>query len=220
MTLCSAGLLTVSIYDLSESLLTNYSVAPQNADIKGPRNPGPLRSAPLVRSLSDSLGALKVAVWVEHKLLGRALVEVLVALRSLIERDDRGVDGPGDLGPVVEDRHHQLPVVLHDRALAGVERVALGPAEPDADLERPLLGLGVRGARVAGDVEARDAHSAAGARDAHDGVEDRRRSLDCVRSVRARLEAYGVHRTVHLGFAHDLGDLVTKLRSFRDVYGL
>src|SRR5215213_9811384 len=132
MTLCSAGLLIVSIYDLSESLLTNYSVAPQNADIKGtkrgPGNPGPLRSAPLMRSLSDSLGALKLTVWVEHKLLGRTLVEVLVALRSLIERDDRGVDGPGDLGPVVEDRHHQLPVVLHNRALAGVERVALGPA--------------------------------------------------------------------------------------------
>src|SRR3712207_2249418 len=75
-------------------------------------------SAPLVRPLSGFLGALKVAVWVEHELLGRTLVEVLVALRSLVERDDRGVYGPGDLGPVVEDRHHQLPVVLHDRALA------------------------------------------------------------------------------------------------------
>src|SRR5215212_11994607 len=100
-------------------------------------------SAPLVRSLLDSLGALKVAMWVEHELLGRALVEVLVALRSLIERDDCGVDGPGDLGPIVEDRHHQLAVVLHDRALAGVEGVAHGPAEPEPDLERPLLGLGV-----------------------------------------------------------------------------
>src|SRR5215212_1103461 len=179
---------------------------------RGPGFPGPLGSAPLVRSLSGSLGALKLAVWVEHKLLGRTLVEVLVALRSLLERDDRGVDGPGDLGPVVEDRHHQLPVVLHNRALAGVERVALGPAEPDADLERPLLGLGVRGARVAGYVEARDAHSAAGARDAHDGVEDRRRSLYCVRSVRARLKAYGVHRAVDLGDAEDLGDLVMQLR--------
>src|SRR5215207_393134 len=207
-------------YRTSATASSVGSENPQISDELSVRKRGGMLSAPLMRSLSGSLGALKLTVWVEHELLGRTLVEVLVALRSLIERDDRGVDGPGDLGPVVEDRHHQLPVVLHDRALAGVERVALGPAEPDADLERPLLGLGVRGARVAGDVEARDAHSAAGARDAHDGVEDRRRSLDCVRSVRARLEAYGVHRTVHLGFAHDLGDLVTKLRSFRDVYGL
>src|SRR5215212_4467931 len=170
-----------------------------------------------MRSLSDSLGALKLTVWVEHKLLGRTLVEVLVALRSLIERDDRGVDGPGDLGPVVEDRHHQLPVVLHDRALAGVEGVALGPAEPDADLERPLLGLGVRGARVAGDVQARYAHSAAGARDVHGGVEDRRRSLHCVGSVPARLEAYGVHRAVDLGLAEYLGDLLLKRCLHTDV---
>src|SRR5215208_5966252 len=127
MTLCSAGLLTVSIYDLSESLSTNYSVTPQNADKKGAGiSRPPSRSAPLMRLLSGSLGALKVAVWVEHELLGRTLVEVLVALRSLVERDDRGVDGPGDLGSVVEDRHHQLPVVLHNRALAGVRRVALG----------------------------------------------------------------------------------------------
>jgi hypothetical protein len=29
----------------------------------------------------------------------------------------------------VQDRHHQLPVVAHDRALAGRERERLGPAQ-------------------------------------------------------------------------------------------
>src|SRR5215210_8989753 len=129
MTLCSAGLLIVSIPQPFRIVRDKSITSCSGEDGKR----GRISPAPLVRSLSDSLGALKVAVWVEHILLGRALVEVLVALRSLVERNDRGVDGPGDLGPVVEDRHHQIPVVLHNRALAGVERVALGPAEPDAD---------------------------------------------------------------------------------------
>jgi hypothetical protein len=50
----------------------------------------------------------------------------------------------GDLGLVVQDAHHQAAVVLHDRALAREERVALGPAEAEPDLERPLLRLRVR----------------------------------------------------------------------------
>src|SRR3712207_8706171 len=44
-----------------------------------------------------------------------------------------------DLGLVVQDAHHQAAVVLHHRALAREERVALGPAEAEPYLERPLL---------------------------------------------------------------------------------
>ena len=65
--------------------------------------------------------------------LRRALVEVLVALRGLVEGDHRRVDGLGDLDLVVEDRLHQAAVVAHHRALAGRERVRLRPAEADAD---------------------------------------------------------------------------------------
>src|SRR5688572_2561621 len=123
--------------------------------------------------MSPSLSAVlrvDVAVRVEDVLLGRALVEVLVALGGLIKGDDRGVDGVGDVGLVVQDAHHQAAVVLLDRALTGEEGVALGPTETEADLERALLGLWIGRARVAGHVQTRYAQGAAGPRDGLDGV--------------------------------------------------
>ena len=67
-----------------------------------------------------------------------------VAPRRVVERDRRRVDRLGDLHPVVQDRHHQLAVVAHDRALAGGEGVRLGPAEADPDGQRAVLGRLVR----------------------------------------------------------------------------
>src|SRR6185437_15774684 len=69
-------------------------------------------------------------VGVEDELLGDAAVEVLVALRSFVERDHRGVDGLGDVGLVVEDHLHQPAVVAHHRTLPGGEALGLGPARP------------------------------------------------------------------------------------------
>src|SRR5258708_7116876 len=71
------------------------------------------------------------AVGVDDELFGGAFVEVLVALGGVVEGDGGDVDGFGDLDLVVEDALHQGAVVLHDGALAGVERVALGPAQAD-----------------------------------------------------------------------------------------
>src|SRR5215218_5945957 len=102
-----------------------------------------------------------VAVRVEDVLLGRALVEVLVAFGGFVQGDDLGVDGVGAVGPVVQDAHHQAAVVLLDRALAREEGMALGPAEAEPYLERALLRLRVRSTRVAGNVEAWDAQRAA-----------------------------------------------------------
>src|SRR5215813_5432639 len=53
------------------------------------------------------------AVRVEDEFLGGAFVKVLVALRRSIEWDDCDVDGLGDLYFVMEDRHHELPVIFH-----------------------------------------------------------------------------------------------------------
>src|SRR5687768_13066904 len=73
------------------------------------------------------------AVRVEDEFLGSALVEVLVALGGVVQGDDGGIDGLGDLDLVVQDGHHKLAVVAHDRALAGGEGVGFGPAQADAD---------------------------------------------------------------------------------------
>src|SRR5215208_248066 len=166
MILCSAGLLIVCIYDLSESLSKNYSDALHHADKRGP---GEIPASSKPSSFSAVLG-VDVAVRVEDVLLGRALVEVLVAFWGLIKGDDRGVDGVGDVGLVVQNAHHQAAVVLLDRALSGEEGVALGPTETEPDLERTLLGLWISRARVAGHVQTRDAQRAAGPRNGLDGV--------------------------------------------------
>src|SRR5215212_7067555 len=54
---------------------------------------------------------------VEHELLRRALVEVLIALRRLVEPDHGRVDRLRDRRLVVEDHLHQPVVGLHHRAL-------------------------------------------------------------------------------------------------------
>src|SRR5918994_6729030 len=117
------------------------------------------RISPALRNTSSYFASLRVyvAVRVEDVLLRRALVEVLVALGGFIQADDGGVHRVGDVGPVVQDAHHQAAVVLLDRALAREEGVALGPAETEPDLERTLLSVRVRRAGVAGNVEAGDA---------------------------------------------------------------
>src|SRR5918994_76183 len=161
-TLCSARLSTVSIPQPFR-IVREMSIASQIERGAG-------RSGP---SLPPSLSVVlrvDVAVGVEDVLLGRTLVEVLVALGGLIEGDDRGVDGVGDVGLVVQDAHHQAAVVLLDRALTGEEGVALGPTESETDLERTLLSVRVRRAGIAGHVQAGNAERAAGPRDGLHGV--------------------------------------------------
>ena len=99
--------------------------------------------------------------------------------------------------------------------------MALGPAEPEADLERPLLGLGVRGARVAGDVQAGDADAPPARVIGHGSALSTVAGASWAPGPCARrLEADGVNRAVDLGLADDLGDLLVQLRVLGDVYGL
>ena len=51
-----------------------------------------------------------------------------------------GVDGLRDVDLLVEDRHHELVVVLHHRALSSMKAMGLGPTKAKAHAQRPLLG--------------------------------------------------------------------------------
>ena len=84
--------------------------------------------------------ALDHPVRVEHVLLGGSLVEVLVSVRGLVQRDDRGVHRLCDLRAIVQDHLHQAVVVPHHRALARREAVRLRPAQADPDRQRAHLG--------------------------------------------------------------------------------
>src|SRR5215218_6974415 len=163
------------------------------------------------------------AVGVDDVLAGRALVEVLVALGGLVERDHGRIHVLGDLHLVVQDGHHQLAVVLHHRALTGLERVRLGPAEPDPDRQRPDLGRLVDRARVAGDVQPGDAEPPGRPGDVHDGVEHGRRglALGALLAVAAGLEADAVDGRVDLaGAAQDLLQGTADIVGLRQVDGL
>src|SRR5690606_18884051 len=117
----------------------------------------------------------------------------------------------GRVGLAPQDRLHQRPVVRHHRALAGVEVVRLGPAEPDADAQVADLGVLVDAARIARHVQARNADAAAGARDLHQRVEHRRGPFhDGLAAVAARLEADAVDAAVDLRDAENLLDLLAE----------
>ena len=51
---------------------------------------------------------------IDDELLRRSLVEILVALRSIVEGDDRCVDDLRYGQTVVQDGLHELAVVLED----------------------------------------------------------------------------------------------------------
>ena len=111
----------------------------------------------------------------------------------------------------MQDRHHQSPVVLHHRGLAGGEGEGLGPAEAEPDGQRADLRRLVDPARVTRDVEPRDAEATAGGCDRHQRVQHRGRALlTGILAVAAGLEADRVHTAVDRGHAQDLLDLVLR----------
>src|SRR5215216_710030 len=187
------------------------------ASLRSSNEPGAGPSRPPVPWLGDH------AVGVDDVLAGRALVELLVALGGLVERDHGRIHVPGDLHLVMQDRHHQLAVVLHHRALTGLERVRLGPAEPDPDRQRPDLGRLVHRARVTGHIQPGDAQPAAGPGDVHHRVQHRRRglALGALGPVAAGLEADTVDRRVDLPrAAQDLLERAPNVVGFGEVDGL
>ena len=92
------------------------------------------------------------AVGIEHEFLRRPFIEVLVALDRLVQGHNGDVDGLGDFDFVMQDRHHELPVVLHDRTLTGGKDVGFPPSQADADAEVSRLGALIGCARILGHV--------------------------------------------------------------------
>src|SRR5882724_6347533 len=66
-------------------------------------------------------GASRDSVGVDDEFCGGSLIEVFVASRGIVERDELRVDGLRGMHFVVQDGHHELAIVAQHRALAGVE---------------------------------------------------------------------------------------------------
>src|SRR5579859_603113 len=170
------------------------------------------------RSLVCGLNWDKV-VRVEDKFLGGTLVKVLVAFGSVIKRNDCGIDRPGDLYPVVQDRVHQLAMVAHDRALSCREGEGLGPAQTNANTKLTDFGMLVDAAWITRHIETRNTYAPGSASDAHDRVQYRCRRFTCTSAMTARLKADTVDGSIDLRLAEDLLDLVRKLATLREIDG-
>lgn len=163
---------------------------------------------------------MDVAVGVQDVFGGCVGVEFGIPAGRLIQCYCFAVDGLGDLDFVVKDRHHQLPVVFHDRALTRRERKRLGPAGAEAQGQGTLLGCIVDCARITCDVQARDPQSASCGSDLHERVEHRGRGLLGVpaMAVATRFKADSINSGVDFADAEDLFDLVSGV-SVGDVDG-
>src|SRR5271167_4708007 len=102
------------------------------------------------------------AIRVQHVFFGGAFVKVLITLRRVLQGNDGCVDRPGYLHPVMQDRHHQLAMVTHHRALARDESEGLCPTQANANVELTNLGVLVDAAWVASDIQAWDTYLAGG----------------------------------------------------------
>ena len=88
-------------------------------------------------------------------------------MNRLFQLYDGDVDGLGDFDLVVQDGHHQLPVVLQHGTLASGEDVRFRPSQADADAEISMLGSLVHSTGIVGYIETGDAESAARATNRH-----------------------------------------------------
>src|SRR4051794_39375895 len=102
---------------------------------------------------------------IDDELLRSSLIEVLIAARALVEADYLHIDGLGDMNLVIQNRHHQVPVVLHHRALSRVEVMGLRPSQPDTDAQITRLRRVVDATRIVRYIEARNADAASGPSD-------------------------------------------------------
>jgi hypothetical protein len=72
-------------------------------------------------------------VGVNHELLRYPAVKLGVALGRVVKADNFHIHRLRNLDFIVQNSLHELAVVAHYGRLAGVEGVALGPAQAEAD---------------------------------------------------------------------------------------
>src|SRR5258708_40340237 len=109
----------------------------------------------------------------------------------------------------MQDRHHELPVVLHYRTLTRGEDMGFSPSQADADAEVSRLGARVGCAWILGHVQSGDAEGAARTANLHQGIQHRRRDFFLrVVTVTTSLKAHAIYRAVHFWNLEDVVNLI------------
>ncbi len=69
---------------------------------------------------------------IEYEFFGDALVEGFIPLRGVFQSNHPGIDDLCNRQPIMQDRHHQLPIIFEHWRLAGVKGMRFRPAEAKA----------------------------------------------------------------------------------------
>src|ERR1700747_3524053 len=92
-------------------------------------SPTPFSASNSATSAPSGNSSSQQPVGIHHELFGCAFVEIDVAFRRIVQLDHSYVHRLCDLNLVVENRLHELAIVLQDRRLPRLEGMAFGPAE-------------------------------------------------------------------------------------------
>src|SRR5208282_2488580 len=126
------------------------------------------------------------------------------------------IDDFGDRQTIVQQRHHELPIVAQDGRLAGVEGVRLGPTEAQPKTEVAGFGGLVVGAGIFGDIQSRYADGPSWPDDFHSLVQNDGGLIAA--SVALGFETHRIDDRINRGFADDRGDLLAEAVVLREIY--
>src|SRR5882757_2210858 len=169
---------------------------------------GSLRACRSSKPFPSSSYLCDFPVRVDDKLVRDAGVEGLIALRRLVEGNHLDIDDVGDRQRVPQDRLHELPIVLDDRSLSGVETVGFCPAETQAKAEIAKLGCLLLCSRIFSHIQTGDADGAGRAGDLHEAIQHDSRRFDdmATAAVPLGLEPDAVDGAIDLRDAEDISD--------------
>src|SRR5260370_41382417 len=120
----------------------------------------------------------------------------------------------------MENRMHQLAVVLKNRCLTRVERVAFSPAESKANGQRPGLCRLVDAAGIIRNIKTWDPNCSSSSGESHQRVQDRGRGLFFrLHAMAVSFKTDAIDCAIDLGSAEDLFDLICYGSLKRDVNG-
>src|SRR6266849_3767004 len=92
-------------------------------------------------------------VRVQYELLRSAFIEGVVASRCILQGQHCDIHRLRDSHLVVQDGHHELPVVTEHGTLPRTETVGFSPAKTNPQTQHALLGIGVLGSRIVSDLQ-------------------------------------------------------------------
>src|SRR6266851_2649108 len=101
---------------------------------------------------------------VEYELFRSAFIKCVVSSRRILQGHHGDVHRLRDGYFVVQDGHHELPVVTEHWTLTRTEAVGFSPAKTNPQTQNTLLRIGVLRSRIVSDVQSGNADRSAGPR--------------------------------------------------------